>query len=80
MTENEHKLVVYMLAQQTIRLKALLEILESRGILEENDFDAYELLARQQMGDDMMLATLTQYREYAKLLGLQESMPKSNLL
>lgn len=80
MTENEHKLVVYMLAQQTIRLKALLEILESRGILEENDFDAYELLARQQMGDDMMLATMTQYREYARLLNLQDAMPKTNLI
>jgi hypothetical protein len=80
MTENEHKLVVFMLAQQNIRLKALLEILESRGILEENDFDAFEHLARQQMGDDMMLATMNQYREYARLLGLQESMPKSNLI
>ena len=80
MTENEHKLMVYMLAQQNIRLKALLEILESRGILEENDFDAFELLARQQMGDDMMLATMNQYREYAMLLGLQESMPKTNLI
>lgn len=80
MTENEHKLMVFMLAQQNIRLKALLEILESRGILEENDFDAFELLARQQMGDDMMLATMNQYREFAKLLGLQESMPKTNLI
>jgi hypothetical protein len=80
MTENEHKLMVFMLAQQNIRLKALLEILESRGILEENDFDAFEHLARQQMGDDMMLATMNQYREYARLLGLQESMPKTNLI
>jgi hypothetical protein len=80
MTENEHKLMVYMLAQQNIRLKALLEILETRGILEENDFDAFEHLAREQMGDDMMLATMNQYREYAMLLGLQESMPKTNLI
>ena len=80
MTENEHKLMVFMLAQQNIRLKALLEMLESRGILEENDFDAFHHLAQEQMGDDMMLATMTQYREYARLLGLQESMPKTNLL
>ncbi|MGB0064565.1 MAG: hypothetical protein WBP85_08985 [Terracidiphilus sp.] len=80
MTENEHKLIVYMLAQQNIRLKALLEILESRGILEENDFDAFEHLAREQMGDDMMLATMNQYREYARLLGLQESLPKKDLI
>lgn len=80
MTENEHKLIVYMLAQQNIRLKALLEMLESRGILEENDFDAFHHLAKEQMGDDMMLATMNLYREYAKLLGLQESMPKTNLI
>ncbi len=80
MTENEHKLIVYMLAQQNIRLKALLEILESRGILEENDFDAFEQLAREQMGDDMMLATMNQYREYARILGLQESLPKKDLI
>jgi hypothetical protein len=80
MTENEHKLMVYMLAQQNIRLKALLEILESRGILEENDFDAFQHLAKEQMGDDMMLATMNQYREYARLLGLQESLPKTDLV
>ncbi|MFY9854907.1 MAG: hypothetical protein WAK26_13615 [Terracidiphilus sp.] len=79
MTENEHKLVVFMLAQQNIRLKALLEILESRGILEENDFDAFEHLAREEMGDEMMLATMNQYREYARILGLQESVPKTNV-
>jgi hypothetical protein len=78
MTENEHKLIIFMLTQQNIRLKALLEILESRGILEENDFDAFQQLAKEQMGDDMMLATINQYREYARLLGLQDSLPKTD--
>ena len=79
MTENEHKLLVYMFAQQNIRLKALLEILESRGILEENDFDAFQQLATELMGEDMMRATMNQYREYARLFSLQDSLPKTDI-
>ena len=78
MTENEHKLMVFMLAQQNIRLRALLEMLESRGILEESDFDAFQQLAKEQMGDNMTLATMNQYRDYARILGLQESLPKTD--
>jgi hypothetical protein len=31
------------------------------------------------MGDDMMLATMNQYREYARLLALQDALPKADL-
>lgn len=80
MTENEHKLIIYMLTLQNIRIKALWELLASRGIVEENDFDAFQHLAKEQMGDEMMLATMSQYQEYARLLSLQVTLPRAGLI
>lgn len=77
MTPNEHKLIVYMLAQQTVRFKALLELLRARGILENDDFAAFEHLAEAQSGDELLAAIAEQYTEFAVSLGLQDSLPKS---
>jgi hypothetical protein len=76
MTDAEHKLVVYMFAQQNIRFRALLEILKSRGVVDSGDFDAFEHLAVATMQDDNFLATIAQYTEFAKLLGLGDELPQ----
>lgn len=75
MTPNEHRLIAFMFAQQTIRFKALLELLKSRGIVEADDFLAFEHLAHEQMGDQMMEVVIRQYTEYATTLGLQDQLP-----
>ena len=77
MTEKEHKLVVFMLAQQTLRFKALLEVLKSRGVLEEDDFVAYEHLAKEMEDQthENFLTTIDQYTSFAQALGV-ESLPK----
>ena len=76
MTEDEHRLIVSMFVQQSIRFKALLEILKSRGLLEGDDFAAFEDLTQKQVGDEMLRATIDQYTEFAKDFGLQDSLPK----
>jgi hypothetical protein len=44
-----------MFAQQTIRFKAILELLRSRGLLEnDDDFEAFEHLVQDRMGDDLI--------------------------
>jgi hypothetical protein len=75
MTAKEHQLIVYMFAQQTIRFKALLEILKARGILEADDFMAFEHLAHEQMGPELTVAVIDQYTEFAKGLGLEDQLP-----
>ena len=66
-----------MFAQQTIRFKAILELLRSRGLLEnDDDFEAFEHLVQDRMGDDLIGAVIEQYTAYAKDLGLQDSLPK----
>jgi hypothetical protein len=77
MTPQEHKLVLFMLAQQTVRFKALLEALKSRGILENDDFLAFEHLAKSQEDQThaLFLATVEQYTEFAHLLGV-DTLPE----
>jgi hypothetical protein len=48
MNEKEHKLIVFMLAQQNARLMALVEALKSKGVLETDDLRAYERLIYEQ--------------------------------
>lgn len=74
-TPEEHKLILWMLAQQTVRFKALLELLRSRGVLENDDFAAFEHLAESQ-SDEILAAVAEQYIEFGESLGLQDSMPK----
>ena len=69
--------MVFMFAQQTMRIKALLEILRSNGILEKDDFDVFERMVYHEMSDEMFSATAAQYTEFASSLGLQDSLPKT---
>lgn len=75
MTPQEHQLMVFMLIQQNLRFRALLEILKSRSVLDESDFDAFEHLTVEMHGTQTEFATIDQYTEFAKLLGLQHELP-----
>lgn len=72
MTAEEHKLVVFMLAQQQQRFMALVEALKSKNALEVDDVHAYEqLLFAEKHSVASFAAVAAQYERYAKALGLQ---------
>jgi len=75
MTPTEHTLIVHMFARQTLVINALVEILKSRDILQDDDVNAFEALARQ-TDQDMDHAVVSQYSRYAKELGLEGDLPK----
>lgn len=73
MTEEEHKLVVFMLAQQQQRLLAIVEALKSKGILEADDLEAYDRLIHQQerhLEMHSFVETCRQYEDFAQDLGI----------
>jgi hypothetical protein len=76
MTEQEHKLVVFMLAQQQQRFMALVEALKSKGVLEADDVRAYEaLLFAENVPSIRSFASIAaQYEQYAEALGLQVNL------
>jgi hypothetical protein len=76
MTLEEHKLVVFMLAQQQQRFEALVEALKSKGDLEVDDVRAYEdlLFAEKQPSVQCFSAIAAQYERYAEALGLQVNL------
>jgi hypothetical protein len=77
MTPTEHTLIVHMFARQTLVINALVEILKSRDILQDDDVNAFEALARQTDQDmEIFHAVVSQYSRYAKELGLEGDLPK----
>jgi hypothetical protein len=76
MTENEHRLVVFMFAQQATRFKALLELLRARGILEGDDLAAFEHVVRAEMDEEIYVEMVAEYTKAAKDFGIQDSLPK----
>jgi hypothetical protein len=73
MTDAEHKLMVFMFAQQLQRFMALIEALKSKGVLEPDDIMAYEQLvyAEEDRFARLFEATAVQYEDYAEGLGVQ---------
>lgn len=65
MTEDEHKLVVFMLAQQQQRLLAVVEALKSNGILDADDLRAYEALLHEEK-DAFRLSFVNVAQQYEK--------------
>jgi hypothetical protein len=76
MTENEHKVVVFMLAQQQQRFKALVEAPKSKGLLERDDVHAYEelLFAEIKPSVQSFSEVAAQYEQYAESLGLEVNL------
>jgi hypothetical protein len=77
MTLEEHKLVVFMLAQQFQRLMAVVEALKAKGVLEPDDLQAYDhLIHGHERGLEMHLfsETCRQYEDFARGLGMDVNL------
>jgi hypothetical protein len=72
MTAKEHELIVNMLAFQTATLKALCQVLESKGILEPGDLSAFAFVVgseeQRDMGTVKTIASV--YAQMAQKLGM----------
>jgi hypothetical protein len=77
MSPNEHKLMVYMFVRETMLLKAFVEILRSRNILQDGDVEAFEELVRSQefSNREIFASVAEQYRAFARELGLEQNLP-----
>ena len=72
MTTEEHRLIVEMFKQQMRVISTLIAVLQSRGILEKGDLDAYDAL---QSADEPQVNALEGeveaiYQRFAKVLGV----------
>jgi len=73
MTPSEHSLMIFMFTRQALLIKALVEALKSNGILQNDDFRAFDALVwdHEAKGDERMIdATAKRYQQYAQSLGV----------
>lgn len=79
MTENEHKLMVFMFAKQRTVITSLIEIMKSRGVLTDDDLMPFQalVLSQEQSSREILNSVIAQYTEYASLLGLRENLPRA---
>jgi transcription initiation factor TFIIIB Brf1 subunit/transcription initiation factor TFIIB len=79
MTENEHRLMVFMFTRQTMLFRSLVELLKSRGVLESDDVAAFESLvvAQETSSRETLVSVVDQYSRFARELGLQGSLPRA---
>lgn len=77
MTQDEHRLMVFMFTKQVTIFRALVEALKARGVLEPDDLMAYESLvgSQKELTSDLFESVAEQYTEFAKLLGLGDQLP-----
>jgi hypothetical protein len=77
MTAQEHKLIVYMFAKQTELLMSVIQMLESRDIIAEGDFVAYQNLVRAKELEvhNVLRQTIAQYHNFATSLGVLDLPP-----
>jgi hypothetical protein len=78
MTPKEHSLLIFMFALQLKHFNALIEILKSRGVLDEDDLKAFDALVwEQERGrpeGGLVDAAKAQYDLFAKALGVQTGL------
>ena len=84
MTKAEHKLMLLMFAKQTQHIKTLLQILESKGILEGDDAAAFNYAIRADVPTNaaLVLEVAKLYAGMALNLGMDpvailQDLPKS---
>ncbi len=56
MTAEEHQLIVFMFGIQEQKIKILIDLLKSKGIMDEDDFKAFEFAARSDAPANVVLA------------------------
>ena len=74
MTESEHQLIIRMFAEQTRMFSTLLAVLESGGVIQKDDLDAYDALRDANEPDqarEIRQGVELIYRGYAKAFGVQ---------
>jgi len=78
MTENEHKLMVFMFTKQMMVITTLIEVMRSRGVLTNDDLVPFQSLVQSQEDADpeILFSVASQYKEFAKVLGLQGNLPQ----
>lgn len=79
MTPTEHRLVLEMFKQQTRVISTLTAVLESRGILEKGDLEAYDALqsADELQVDELEGEVATMYERFAEALGVKTGLPRA---
>ena len=77
MTKDEHKLMVFMFTRQAMLIQSLIEVFKSRGVLAEDDIEAFEALIREQEISDRETfhSVVNQYSAFARELGIQGDLP-----
>lgn len=78
MTTTEHMLVVQMFTEQAKMLSTLVAILESRGILQKTDLDAYDHLqsADESRVDEIERGVAVMYQRFATFLDVTTGLPR----
>jgi hypothetical protein len=76
MTPEEHRLMLFMLTNQLQALKALVEALKAKGVLDSDDLSAYGAFVESEdaISRDLLMTVLTRYKGHAKTLGIQTGL------
>ena len=78
MTQDQHRLMVYMFTRQTIMIRTLIEILQRDNIVKGDDYAAFEslIVEQEQMNRSNFWVVLDQYQAFAKELGIDDQLPQ----
>jgi hypothetical protein len=81
MTPKDHKLMMAVLVTQLQLFKALIEILNSRGLLETGDMAAFLALiqSQQQATESLVVAAIQIYKTAATLVGVETGLGSEEL-
>jgi hypothetical protein len=72
MTPDEHRLVIWVLVRQAQSTKALLDILKSRGILQDDDAEAFgsSVFLDEASNSALLQQAKAEYLKIAKVMGV----------
>ncbi len=76
MTPKEHQLVIQMFKQQMLMYAAIVELLKSRGVVENSaDLNAFDALVSASSREFLEENTEASYRDIAAILGVTDLPP-----
>lgn len=72
MTPEEHRLVIWVLVRQAQNTKALLDILKSRGVLQDDDAQAFaaSVFLDEASNSALLAEAKAEYLRVAKMMGV----------
>ena len=79
MTPEEHRLVIWVLVRQAQGIKTIIEILKSRGLLQENDAEKFAsaVFLDEASNFALLQAAKAEYLKLARELGVVTGLEKS---